>query len=88
MPAFIVLMQLSTEQVLATLLPRLHFALPSAVDACGNRKTVYWMMSGPQIPVIRPPFGNGMTAQVALDVRLVKEEDYVAGPDEEDLIAL
>lgn len=77
-----------TEQVLATLLPRLHFALPSAVEERGNRKEVYWMMSGPQIPVVRPPFGDGMTAQVPLDVRLVMEEDYAEVSDDEDLIRL
>ncbi|EKM58163.1 uncharacterized protein PHACADRAFT_252249 [Phanerochaete carnosa HHB-10118-sp] len=80
--------EMEAKQVLATLLPRLHFALPSAVDENGNRKEVYWKMSGPQIPVIRPPFGDGTTAQVPLDVRLVKEEDFAIEPDDEDLIAL
>jgi hypothetical protein len=64
------------EQVLATLLPRLHFSLPSAVNGDGQRKEIYWKKSGPQIPVVRPPFGDGTSPQVPLDVRLVHEDDF------------
>ncbi|GJE85445.1 cytochrome P450 [Phanerochaete sordida] len=80
--------EMEAKQVLATLLPRLHFAPPSAVDERGNKKEVYWMMSGPQIPVVRPPFGDGTTAQVPLDVRLARDEDFAETSDDEDLIRL
>lgn len=65
------------EQVLATLLPRMHFSLPTVTDGHGNRKEIYWNMSGPQIPTVRPPFGDGISAQVPLDIRRVKPEDFI-----------
>ena len=46
------------------------------------------MMSGPQIPVVRPPFGDGTTAQVPLDVRLARDDDFAEVSDDEDLIRL
>ena len=67
---------MASEQVLATLLPRLHFALPSQTNADGKAKEIFWKMSGPQIPVVQPPFGDGMSPQVPLDVRRVKAEDF------------
>ena len=63
-------------QVLSTLLPRIHFSLPSGVDASGRKKEIYWKMNGPQIPVVRAPFGDGISPQVPLGVRLVKEVDF------------
>lgn len=68
--------EMEAKQVLATLLPRLHFALPSATNADGRKKEIYWKMSGPQIPVVQPPFGDGMSPQVPLDVRCVETEDF------------
>ncbi|KAH7913518.1 cytochrome P450 [Hygrophoropsis aurantiaca] len=60
------------EQVLTTLIPRIHFALPPP-----DVKEVYWKMNGLQIPVVLPPAGDGETSQVPLMLREVKEEDFV-----------
>ena len=54
----------------------MHFSLPSATDEDGNRKEIYWMMNGLQVPVVRAPFGDGKTLQVPLDIRRVCEEDF------------
>ncbi len=64
------------EQVLTTLLCHLHFALPSAVDADGVRKEIYWRMDVLQVPVVRPPHGDLKTTQAPLDIRLVRESDF------------
>lgn len=55
----------------------MHFALPSAVDESGAKKEIYWRMDGLQVPVVRAPHGDGKTAQVPLDIRLVTEEDFL-----------
>ena len=55
----------------------MHFALPSAVDVDSARKEIYWRMDGLQVPVVLPPHGDGKTGQVPLDVRLVREEDFL-----------
>jgi hypothetical protein len=54
----------------------MHFSLPSATDEHGNKKEIYWMMSGLQVPVVRAPFGDGKTKQVPLEIRTVREEDF------------
>lgn len=59
----------STEQVLTTLLSTLHFSLPA-------EKEIYWKMNGLQVPVVRPPAGDGQTPQVPLKIRLVRDDDY------------
>ena len=66
------------EQVITTLLPHLHFALPSSTDSKGIRKEIYWRIDGLQVPVVREPHGDFKTAQVPLEVRAVKEEDSMS----------
>lgn len=58
-----------TDQVLTTLLSTLHFSLPA-------EKEIYWKMNGLQVPVVRPPAGDGQTPQVPLKIRLVRDDDY------------
>ncbi|KAH9899237.1 cytochrome P450 [Cubamyces lactineus] len=69
--------EMEIKQVLATLLSTMHFALPSATDAAGSRKEIYWRMDGLQVPVVLPPHGDHKTSQVPLDIRLVKERDFL-----------
>jgi hypothetical protein len=66
-----------TEQVLTTLVPRIHFALPASPDEHGHVKQIYWKMNGLQVPVVRPPAGDHVTQQVPLDLRRVREEDFI-----------
>lgn len=61
------------EQVMATLLTVVHLSLPSTPDETGHIKEIYWKT----VPVVRPPSGDGQTPQVPLDVRLVREDDYL-----------
>ncbi|TFK53929.1 cytochrome P450 [Heliocybe sulcata] len=70
--------EMEIKQVVTTLLSRMHFSLPSEVDAHGNKKTIHWKINALQVPVVDPPFGDGVTAQVPLVVRKVKEEDFSA----------
>lgn len=58
------------------MLSTLHFSLPSSVDENGNKKEIYWKMSALQVPVVRPPAGDNQTAQVPLDIRLLRKEDF------------
>lgn len=55
----------------------MQFSLPSTPDENGNVKEIYWKMNGLQVPVVRPPVGDNQTAQVPLNVRLVREEDFL-----------
>ncbi|EPQ57612.1 cytochrome P450 [Gloeophyllum trabeum ATCC 11539] len=64
--------EMEIKQVLATLLSRMAFALPSQPG-----KTVRWKMNGLQVPVVEPPFGDGATAQVPLEVRRVAAGDFL-----------
>ena len=66
-----------SEQVLVTLIPSLHFSLPSAVNEEGVRKEIYWRMDGLQVPVVLPPHGDGKTTGVPLDIRAVKDSDFL-----------
>ncbi|KAH9043435.1 cytochrome P450, partial [Lactarius hengduanensis] len=68
--------EMEIKQIIATLISNMHFSLPSATDEHGNRKEIYWMMNGLQVPVVRAPFGDGKTSQVPLDVRTVCEDDF------------
>lgn len=68
--------EMEIKQIIAALISNMHFSLPSATDEHGNRKEIYWMMNGLQVPVVRAPFGDGKTSQVPLDVRTVREEDF------------
>ena len=67
---------ITSEQVLTTLISRIHFALPSTPDKNGHIKEVYWKVNGLQVPVVRPPAGDDVTAQVPLDLRLVESGDF------------
>ncbi|KAI1794444.1 cytochrome P450 [Ganoderma leucocontextum] len=69
--------EMELKQVLVTLISALHFSLPSAVDEEGVRKEVYWRMDGLQVPVVLPPHGDGKTAGVPLDIRPVKDSDFL-----------
>ena len=71
--------RLSPEQVIAALLSRFHFSLPSTPDEHGKVKEIYWKVSGLQVPVILPPSGDGMTPQIPLGVRRVKDGDFEVG---------
>nr|BAK09506.1 cytochrome P450 [Postia placenta] len=61
--------EMEMKQVLTTLLSTLHFSLPA-------EKEIYWKMNGLQVPVVRPPAGDGQTPQVPLKIRLVRDDDY------------
>jgi cytochrome P450 len=68
--------EMEIKHVISTLISSMHFSLPSATDEHGNKKEIYWMMSGLQVPVVRAPFGDGKTKQVPLEIRTVREEDF------------
>ncbi|KAG2032102.1 cytochrome P450 [Suillus americanus] len=70
--------EMEIKQVLTTLVPRIHFALPASTDRNGYVKEIYWKMNGLQVPVVRPPAGDNVSAQVPLDLRKVCEQDFVA----------
>ncbi|KZT24217.1 cytochrome P450 [Neolentinus lepideus HHB14362 ss-1] len=70
--------EMEIKQVITTFLSRMHFSLPYETDSHGNKKSITWKMNGLQVPVVDPPFGDGVTAQVPLIVRRVKQEDFVA----------
>ncbi|KAJ3008201.1 hypothetical protein NUW54_g3246 [Trametes sanguinea] len=69
--------EMEIKQILSTLVSNMHFDLPSAMDAQGTRKEVYWRMDGLQVPVVRPPHGDLRTAQAPFDIRLVRDEDFL-----------
>ncbi|KAH7930153.1 cytochrome P450 [Leucogyrophana mollusca] len=60
--------EMEIKQVLTTLIPRIHFALPSP-----DVKEIYWKMNGLQIPVVLPPAGDGKTSQVPLMLRVADD---------------
>jgi len=59
-----------TEDVLATLLSDIHFALPSEPDENGITKEIHWKMTGFHSPVVKAPAGDGETPQLPLSMRL------------------
>ncbi|KAG1739086.1 cytochrome P450 [Suillus paluster] len=61
--------EMEMKKVLATLLVRLHFALPTD-------KEIQWKLWAFHVPVVKPPAGDGVTQQVPLNVRLAREEDF------------
>ncbi|OJA19423.1 hypothetical protein AZE42_02259 [Rhizopogon vesiculosus] len=65
------------EIIIASLMLRLHVALPTEPNAEGHVKEIQWKLGGSHIPVVKPPAGDGVTPQVPLNVRLVTEEDFV-----------
>ncbi|KAI0043396.1 cytochrome P450, partial [Auriscalpium vulgare] len=62
--------EMEIKQVVTALISTLHFSLPS------DDKEIYWKINGLQVPVVRPPSGDGVTPAVPLDVRLVRESDF------------
>ncbi|KAG2036047.1 cytochrome P450 [Suillus americanus] len=65
--------EMEIKDVLATLLPAIHFALPSEPDDNGNVKEIYWKMSGFHTPVVKAPAGDGETPHLPLSMQLVGE---------------
>ncbi|KAG1770512.1 cytochrome P450 [Suillus occidentalis] len=65
--------EMEIKDVLATLLPAIHFALPSERDDNGNVKEIHWKMSGFHTPVVKAPAGDGETPHLPLSMRLVRE---------------
>ncbi|KAG1746406.1 cytochrome P450 [Suillus lakei] len=65
------------QQVLATLVLRLHFSLPTKQNAQGHAKEIQWKLRGFHIPVVKAPAGDGVTPQVPLNVRLVRDDDFM-----------
>ncbi|KAI0047498.1 cytochrome P450, partial [Auriscalpium vulgare] len=61
--------EMEIKQVITALISTLHFSLPS-------NKDIYWKINVLQVPVVRPPYGDGVTPTVPLDVRLVRESDF------------
>ncbi|KAG1781986.1 cytochrome P450 [Suillus placidus] len=68
--------EMEIKQVLATLVLRLHFSLPTERNAQGDVKEIQWKLKGFHIPVVKAPAGDGVTPQVPLNVRSVREEDF------------
>lgn len=65
--------EMEIKDVLATLVPDIHFALPSEPDENGHVKEIYWKMSGFHTPVVKAPAGDSETAHLPLSLRLVQE---------------
>ncbi|KAG6334144.1 hypothetical protein ID866_4951 [Astraeus odoratus] len=73
--------EMELKQVLSTLLSRLHFSLLNIPNEHGQIKQIYWKINPLQVPVVRPPLGDGTSPQVPLWVRMVGEGDFgVEGP--------
>ncbi|KAG1824385.1 cytochrome P450 [Suillus subaureus] len=68
---------MAIKQVLATLVLRLHFSLPTERNAQGHVKEIQWKLRGFHIPVVKAPAGDGVTPQLPLNVRLVRDDDFV-----------
>ncbi|KAG6373384.1 cytochrome P450 [Boletus reticuloceps] len=69
--------EMEMKQVVTTLISRIHFALSTIPDEKGNVKEIYWKINGLQVPVVRPPAGDDVTAQVPLSLRLVQPGDFI-----------
>lgn len=68
--------EMEMKQVLATLVLRLHFSLPTQRNAQGHVKEIQWKLQGFHIPVVKTPAGDGVTPQVPLNVQLVRTDDF------------
>lgn len=71
--------EMEIKQVVVALLSRLHFSLPGTPDERGQLKEIYWKISALQVPVVRPPSGDGVAPQVPLGVRRVRDDDFEIG---------
>ncbi|KAG1746433.1 cytochrome P450 [Suillus lakei] len=69
--------KMESKQVLATLVLRLHFSLPTEQNTQVYVKEIQWKLQAFHIPVVKPPAGDGVTPQVPLNVRLVKKNDFI-----------
>ncbi|KAG1818048.1 cytochrome P450 [Suillus subaureus] len=69
--------EMEMKEILAALILRLHFALPTDPDANGHIKEIQWKLKAFHTPVVKSPAGDGVTPQVPLNVRVVREEDFV-----------
>lgn len=68
--------EMEIKEILAALILRLHFALPTDPDANGYIKEIQWKLKAFHTPVVKAPAGDGVTPQVPLNVRMVREEDF------------
>ncbi|KAG1739087.1 cytochrome P450 [Suillus paluster] len=68
-PAGFKFAEIEIKKVVATLIVRLHFALPTD-------KEIQWKLWVFHVPVVKPPAGDGVTPQVPLTVRLAREDDF------------
>ncbi|KAG1717351.1 hypothetical protein EDB19DRAFT_1818091 [Suillus lakei] len=64
--------EMEIKHVLATLILRLHVALPTELDPRRHVKEIEWKLRVFHIPVVR----LGVTPQVPLNVRSVREDDF------------
>ncbi|KAG1879867.1 cytochrome P450 [Suillus subluteus] len=69
--------EMEIKEILAALILRLHFSLPTDPDANGHIKEIEWKLKAFHTPVVKSPAGDGVTPQVPLNVRMVREEDFV-----------
>jgi len=69
--------EMEMKEIIAALMLRLHFGLPTDADSNGHIKEIEWQLRGFHIPVVKPPAGDGITSQVPLNVRLVQEDDFI-----------
>ncbi|KAG1734688.1 cytochrome P450 [Suillus paluster] len=68
--------EMEMKEILAALMLRMHFELPTDQDANGHTKEIQWKLEAFFTPVVKTPAGDGVTPQVPLNVRLVREEDF------------
>ncbi|KIK38713.1 hypothetical protein CY34DRAFT_90524 [Suillus luteus UH-Slu-Lm8-n1] len=68
--------EMEIKEILAALILRLHFALPADPDANGHIKEIEWKLKAFHTPVVKSPAGDGVTPQVPLNVRMVREDDF------------
>ncbi|KAG2146033.1 cytochrome P450 [Suillus bovinus] len=69
--------EMEMKQIIAALVLRLHFVLPTDPDANGHIKEIVWQLKAFHTPVVKPPAGDGVSPTVPLKFRLVQEEDFM-----------
>ncbi|KAG1802771.1 cytochrome P450 [Suillus plorans] len=68
--------EMEMKQIIAAVVLRLHFVLPTDPDANGHIKEIEWKLKAFHTSVVKPPAGDGVTPAVPLNFRLVQEEDF------------
>ncbi|KAG2059079.1 cytochrome P450 [Suillus hirtellus] len=68
--------EMEMKQIIAAVVLRLHFVLPTDPDANGHIKEIEWKLKAFHTPVVKPPAGDGESPAVPLNFRLVQEEDF------------